>query len=140
MTTTKTLKETMSELHDLMNKIVHENNEVDYVAVLDFAEGVQGVDVVRASSKYRNPNRPLDEANLRDTTALELKSYRVNPYDEDKFLNARSHLYRFCPTHVEQLVLMFVCYNHGDTDTFRAECHRYREQLVKKLRELQDSR
>ena len=127
----------MQELHELMDKIVKEGNEVDYIAVLDFADNVSGVDVERASSKYRDPDRALDFANIKQTIALERKSYRVNPYDEDKLLNGRAHLYRFTPTKVEELVLMFACYNHGDVDTFRAECHRHIPSLIAKLSELQ---
>jgi len=135
----KSLKQVMGELHDLMDQIVQEGNEVDYVAILDFADNVQGVDIIRATSRYRNPARKLDEANLRETIAIERKSYRVNPYDEDKFINARTHLYRFSPTRVEELVVMFACATHGDTDTFRAECHRHRQGLIDKLRELDEA-
>lgn len=126
----------MQELHALMDLIVGEGKEVDYVAILNFADNLPDIDVILADRKTQNPKRTMNKPNLLKTIGLERESYKVNPYDDDKMLNAREHLYRFCPTGIEHLVLMFACFNHGDVDTFRFTAHSFRQQLVDKLKEL----
>ncbi len=130
------IKEAMEHLQTQMNSIVENTAELDYVAVLNFGANVSDIDVIVVDSKFRDPKRLLNQGNLLKTIGLERESYKVNPYDQDKMLNARDHLYRFTPVGLGEHVIIFACYNHGDVNTFREEAYNHREALIAGVRAL----
>jgi hypothetical protein len=129
----KTAKTITAEFKAMLNSITSADNEIDYVAVLDF--GTQdGPDVFKVSSTP-NPQRQIPPDKLIQTISVERDSYRVNPLAEDKIVVAKTALYRFCPTGLGDKVIMFACYEKGDLDTFRAAAHKHRQGIIDKLQE-----
>lgn len=124
----------MIDLKAQLNSIVAADNEIDYAAILNFGQNVDGADVIIAASNV-NPKRPVDQERLIKTIAVERDSYHINPLDQDKLVIAKTGLFRLCPVGIGDKIIMFACYERGDTDTFRAAAHKYRQTLVDKVRD-----
>ena len=129
----------MGEIKTMIDEIAKADNEIDYVAILDFALETPGADVVKTHSHYTNPKRPVDSKRVIQIISLERENFQLVPYNNDKMVDGTDTILRFCPTGVNNYVIMFLCYEHGEIDTFRAAAHKWREKIIERLQEFENS-
>lgn len=135
----KSPKKLFEELVQLMNEIAEEDNEVDYVAVLDFAEDVQDIEVIRADSTFRSDRRLIDYDHIQVSIQKERESFLWDEYSKDKLVSGTKALYKWCPVGIDKLVVLFVCGSKGLERLFVQTVRKNKPRIEAKLREMEES-
>lgn len=132
----KSTKTIVREIIDSMDQIVGEDNDIDFVALLDFDEKTSRGDVVRISSRLTKSGREVDKEELTEIALLKRRYFKLRPFDDDQIdPSPKGHL-RFWRVGIDDIVVVFASAPGGDLEVIRESVRKWKPKLKTQLEEL----